>query len=60
MSARSLGARGGGGGAPAALDESVEMRLDATLAEKRLFAELAELYSILQGACLQPWWGGMG
>jgi hypothetical protein len=43
MSSRSLGRPA------AALDESVEMRLDATLAEKRQFAELAELYSILQG-----------
>jgi hypothetical protein len=31
------------------LDESVEMRLDATTAEKRKYNDLAELFAILQG-----------
>jgi hypothetical protein len=33
----------------AQLDESVEMKLDATTAEKRKFNDLAELFAILQG-----------
>ena len=38
-----------GGGFSAEIDESLEMRLEATAAEKRTINELAELYAILQG-----------
>jgi hypothetical protein len=37
------------GGAAGGLDESLEMRLEGSAAEKRVVGELAELYSILQG-----------